>query len=263
MNSRSRTLFVPVALAACTLSLVTSPGDAAADTKDEAPPIKLSGYAEAFYQWNTNNPSNGLTNARGFDNHDRTFTLSNVALGAQWDYQNVLGEVTLQVGHTPSTYYLSEPSHGGTDAANSSDGELWKFVQQAYVGYRFGIGRGLTVTAGLFLPPIGPEAMAVRDSWNWSRSNLFFALPFYYSAVRASYPLTKTWSVTASVSNGWNSVVDANKKSRSRRSSVTQEPRSSPPCSISAESSAERAPSKAGPFGTCSIPTPPGRQARG
>lgn len=173
-------------------------------------PFVLGGYAEAFYQWNFNNPSNGITNFRGFDNRHNSFTVSNVALDAQWDYQNLIGRVTLQVGHTPSTYYLAEPSSPGSAGANASGAELWKYVQQAYAGYRFGIGRGLTITGGIFLSPIGPESIAVKDSWNWSRSNLFFGLPFYHAGVRASYALTNEVVITIHSYNGWNSVVDNN-----------------------------------------------------
>lgn len=174
----------------------------------EQNPFVLNGYAETFYQWNFNDPSNGITNFRGFDNRHNTFTLSNVALDATWDHVGLIGRVTLQVGHTPSTYYLSETSAPGASGANATGSELWKYVQQAYAGYRFGLGRGLTVTAGLFLSPIGPEAMAVKDNWNWSRSNLFFGLPFYHTGVRASYALTDQWAVTLAGYNGWNSVVD-------------------------------------------------------
>lgn len=174
------------------------------------PPFVLGGYAEAFYQWNFANPDNGITNARGFDNRHNTFTLANVALDTQWDVSRVVGRVTLQVGHTPSTYYLAEPSAPGSGAANGSDAALWKYVQQAYAGYRFDVGRGLLVTAGLFLSPIGPESVAVKDNWNWSRSDLFFGLPFYHTGLRASYPLDDAWTVNAAVYNGWNSVVDNN-----------------------------------------------------
>ena len=173
-------------------------------------PFTFGGYAEALYQWNFNNPSNGTTNFRGFDNRHNSFTISNVAVEVGWDSPTLIGRLTLQVGHTPSTYYSSEPSAAGSSGANASDGTLWKYVQQAYGGYRFGIGRGLTVTAGLFLSPIGPESMAVRDNWNWSRSNLFFGLPFYHTGVRASYALTDEWAVTVAGYNGWNCVVDNN-----------------------------------------------------
>lgn len=180
------------------------------ESQAQASPFVLGGYAEAYYQWNINRPSNGLTNFRGFDNRHNSFTLSNVALSASWDQKNMVGLVALQVGHTPSSYYLAEPTSQGSSGANGSSAELWKFVQQAYAGYRFGVGRGLTVAAGLFLSPIGPETMAVHDSWNWSRSNLFFGLPFYHSGARATYALADRWAVTVAGYNGWNSVVDGN-----------------------------------------------------
>lgn len=174
------------------------------------PPFTLGGYVEADWQWNFNRPSNGITSLRGFDNRHDSFTLANVALDAQGDAANVVGRLTLQVGHTPSTYYLAEPSVPGAVATNASGPELWKYVQQAWLGYRFERLAGLTLTAGVFLSPIGPESIAVRDDWNWSRSNLFFGLPYYHAGVRASLPLGAAWAITLGVTNGWNSVVDGN-----------------------------------------------------
>jgi hypothetical protein len=174
-------------------------------------PFQPGAYVEAFYQWNLNDPSNGITNFRGFDNRHNAFTLSNVALDARWDDRALLGRLTLQVGHTPSSYYLAEPARPGTSSVNANGPELWKYVQQAYAGYRFSVGRGLEVSAGIFLSPIGPESMAVRDNWNWSRSNLFFGLPFYHTGVRATYALTERWTATLAAFNGWNSVIDNNR----------------------------------------------------
>jgi hypothetical protein len=170
----------------------------------------LSAAAEALYQWNFNDPSNGLTAWRGFDNRHNTFTISNVMLDVAWDYRGVVGRAALQVGHTPSSYYSAEPGRSGASGVNSTGQELWKFVQQAFAGYRFPVGRGLLVQAGIFLSPIGPEAIAVRDNWNWSRSTLFFALPYYHTGVRASLPVSERWAVTLAGYNGWNSVVDNN-----------------------------------------------------
>lgn len=170
----------------------------------------LSGAAEAFYQWNFNAPSNGLTAWRGFDNRHDTFTISNVMLDVQWDYEGVVGRVALQVGSTPSSYYLAEPGRSGAAGVNATSSELWEYVQQAFVGYRFPIKRGLLVQAGIFLSPIGPEGIAVRDNWNYSRSTLFFALPYYHTGARASLQLTDRWAVTLAAYNGWNSVVDNN-----------------------------------------------------
>lgn len=189
-----------------------TPGEPAAEETRPAapqpPPFTLGGYVEAFYQWNFGRPSGDITNYRGFDNRHDTFTLANVALDLAWDYRNVIGRITAQVGHTPSTYYMAEPQRPGSSGANASGSELWKYLQQAYAGYRF--IDALSVTVGLFLSPIGPESMAVHDNWNWSHSNLFFGLPFYHTGARATYVWRHAWSFALAAYNGWNSVVDNN-----------------------------------------------------
>lgn len=189
-----------------------APAAAPAVPTPASSPVVFAAYVEAFYQWNFNRPSNRLTNFRGFDNRHDTFTLANVVFDAAWDHEGVLGRLTLQVGHTPSSYYMAEPSSTGASGANASSSDLWKYVQQAYAGYRFEVGRKPSVLAGIFLSPIGPESMAVKDNWNWSRSNLFYGLPFYHTGARVTYPLTDGWAVTLAVYNGWNSVVDNNEE---------------------------------------------------
>jgi hypothetical protein len=210
---RGQVLLVSIVLAAAAISgsaKAQDGSDEAAASAGQHPPFVLGAYVEAFYQLNFNLPVNGITNFRGFDNRHNSLTLSNVALDVQWDAEDLIGRVTLQVGHTPSTYYLSEPSSPGAAGANTSNAELWKYLQQAYAGYRFDVGAGLEVTAGVFLSPTGPEAMAVHDSWNWSRSNLFVGLPFYHTGARAAYRLSEPWTFTLAAYNGWNSVVDNN-----------------------------------------------------
>jgi hypothetical protein len=180
---------------------IAAPASALAQSVD-TPVGKFTagGYVEASYSYNFNNPSNGITNYRGFDNRHNTFTLSNAALDGQWEKSIVSGRITLQVGQTPDTYYQSEP--------NASS---WKFIQQAYVAVKAPVGKGLTFQLGIFLSPIGVENMPVKDDWNWSRSNLFYGLPFYHTGLRATQQLTDKLAVTLAVYNGWNSVVDNNK----------------------------------------------------
>lgn len=168
------------------------------------------GYLEAHYAWNFNRPANNITNYRGYENRHNSFTLANAALGALWDIGPVSGKLLLQVGNTPSTYYNQEPNLPGAGAANATGPELWKYLQEAYVTYKAPLGTGLKVSAGLMATPIGLEKIAVKDNWNWSRSNLFFGLPKYHAGVRAAYDITERLTATVSVVNGWNSVVDNN-----------------------------------------------------
>jgi len=203
----------PVLIATATvmaMRVVRADDGSSPNGADVTPAGKVGGYVESYGQWNANAPSNHITNARGFDNRSGSFTLSNVAIDAQWDHERLLGRAILQVGATPASYMLGEPTMPGTSTVAPSDGQLWRHVQQAWAGYRFGQHRPLTLSAGLFLSPVGPETIPVKDNWNWSRSNLFFQLPFYHSGVRAAVAATSEWTLTAMLCNGWNAVVDAN-----------------------------------------------------
>jgi putative OmpL-like beta-barrel porin-2 len=182
-----------------TLVVVTASTQARADDPAQ-PKVTLGGYLETYYQLNLSDPSNHVTNLRGFDDHDRTFTLANVAFDAKGERGPLTVHLTLQIGETPTVYYTAEP-HGG--------GDQWKYLQQANVAYKWS---DATIDGGLFPSPIGPEVFPIKDNWNWSHSDLFLGLPFYHTGARIAYPLGCGWTGQLHVYNGWNSVVDSNRR---------------------------------------------------
>src|SRR5262249_18745753 len=176
------------------------------DAPAPGPSAKLAGYVEANYSYNFNRPDNGLTNFRGFDNRHNSFTLSNAVLDGTFASESPAGRLALQIGPAPSPYSLAEPASRGAAGAAATDASTWKYIQQAYAGWKAPIGRGLLLQGGIFLSPIGFEGIAVKDNWNWSRSNLFFGLPFYHTGVRATLEASERLSISTMVCNGWNSV---------------------------------------------------------
>lgn len=179
-------------------------------TADKRAKVTVGGYLETFYSWNFNEPSNFITNYRGFDNRHNIFSIDNAVVDVKGSLDRTTVHIVLQVGNTPDTYYLAEPVWKATNGAGASGPDAWKFIQEANLSYLADIGKGLRVDAGIFLSPVGPEPMAVKDNWNWSRSNLFFGLPFYHTGIRATYPVTEHTNVILQLYNGWNSVVDDN-----------------------------------------------------
>ena len=109
----------------------------AATAHGEQPETKVTvgAYVETYYQLNFRTPSNGITNLRGFDNRERTFTIENAAIDVKGERGGLTGRVVLQIGATPSTYYLAEPALPGTVGVNATGPELWKYLQQATFGY--------------------------------------------------------------------------------------------------------------------------------
>jgi hypothetical protein len=174
----------------------------------DGPKLTVGGYVELFYQLHFQDPSNRITSLRGFDNRSRTFTLSNVAVDVKAEQGPLTGRIILQIGHTPSTYYLAETASPGSPGVNASSSELWKYVQAANLTLK--APKDLTIEAGLFPSPIGIEVIPIKDNWSWSRSNLFFGLPFYHTGVMVSRPLGGGWTGKLHVYNGWNTVVDNN-----------------------------------------------------
>lgn len=115
-----------------------------------------------------------------------------------------------QIGYTPNAYYSKEAHFPGSDGTGDSGPETWKYLQQANIGWKAPVGRGLLLEAGLFLSSMGYETIAVKDNWNWSRSNGVTGLPNYQTGLKATYELSQTWAVVGGVFNGWNNVVDNN-----------------------------------------------------
>lgn len=168
----------------------------------------LSGYVESFYQWNFNNPGNGISNYRGFDTRHNTFTLSNAVLDSGFRAKNLLLRLALQVGHTPATNYRQEPDLAGSEGAGESNANLWRYLQRASFGWQ--ASKHFLFEGGIFLTNLGVESLAVKDNWNYSRTNAFVRLPNYQTGVKATYHASDRLDISTGVFNGWNSVVDNN-----------------------------------------------------
>lgn len=173
-----------------------------------APKATAGGYVEAYYAHNFNRPDSGITNYRAFDNRNATFTLANAVVSVDAAAHGFFSRIALQSGSTGETYYGSEPARPGADGAAAGGPTVFKHVQEAYAG--FSLSPRVEVQAGLYLSPIGPEAMAIKDTWLWSRSNLFYGLPFYHTGARVSVKPVDGVTLRVGALNGWNSVIDNN-----------------------------------------------------
>ncbi len=174
------------------------------------PSYTLAGYVEAYYQHNFNTPSNLTTAYRGFDDRTDSLTVENAVLDVTGTLGAVSVRIALQVGATAASAYTSEPSYAAQAGTGDSDPELWRLIQQALVAYKVPEAHGLVVDGGIFLSPIGIENLPIKDQWNWSRSDLFLALPYYHAGVRATYPISDQLTAVAMVTNGWNDIVNRN-----------------------------------------------------
>ena len=92
---------------------------------------------------------------------------------------------------------------GGADDAPRG----FRYLEQMFVEFRPPKAHGIQIDFGKFVTSAGAEVIESNSNWNYSRSLLFaFAIPYYHFGVRATIPVTKTFSTGVQVVNGWNSL---------------------------------------------------------
>lgn len=181
------------------LALLGATSDSA--PRSQAAETTVGGYLELNYSLNFGRPRNRITALRAFDDRHARYQLSNLALDVSTTWQQLATHIVLQLGEAPNVYYTAEPS--------PNRGTL-RHIQQATIGWTTGSTSQWLLEAGLFLSPIGPEGIAIRDDWNWSRSNLFSGLPTYHFGARATYGAGSQSALTLATYNGWNNIKDNN-----------------------------------------------------
>ena len=166
--------------------------------------VTYSGLIDAYYDYNFAGPSSNTNALRNFDVNTNAFTLSQVELVIQkaTSVSSPVGfRMDLDYGTTNDMVQPVNASTPPTTLAN---------VQQAYVTAVIPVGSGLTVDAGKFVTHMGNEVIESNANWNYSRSYLFaYAIPYYHTGMRLTYPILSNLTATLHVVNGWNSQTDA------------------------------------------------------
>lgn len=177
---------------------------AADSTATSATPITWNAFIDVYYTRDFNDPSNRQNGLRNFDIYENQVTLSLADLTVQKQAQPVGFKIELGFGTTSD--WVNTASTFGTNSPTMAN------VMQAYGTVVVPIGAGLTVDAGKFVTHMGNEVIISQSNWNYSRSYLFtFAIPYYHTGVRLTYPVASNLTAAVHIVNGWNSVIDNNK----------------------------------------------------
>ncbi|MGH7257236.1 MAG: outer membrane beta-barrel protein [Nitrospiraceae bacterium] len=78
-----------------------------------------------------------------------------------------------------------------------------RHIHRANVSYLAPIGKGLTVTGGLFNSLIGYESLYAKDNANYTRSWIADNTPYMMFGINAKYPVSDTLTVTGFIVNGY------------------------------------------------------------
>jgi hypothetical protein len=170
--------------------------------------VTVSLYLDAYYAYSANAPrDNTLTGSASVGRHNE-FQINLASVGAEWNYKNVIGRLSLQAG---SMLNIVQDLDGTVARGRSLTTQNLRYIREATLGYHFDVAHGLNVEGGIFMSYIGLESYLLAENWNYNRSLVCDFTPFYFTGVRAQFYPARNVKIEPWLMNGWQSYGNWNK----------------------------------------------------
>lgn len=128
--------------------------------------------------------------------------LQQLGIGGDFHHGRVRGRLMTQFGMysvmTPRND--ASPVRGQWDVANA-----YRYLSEAYGGYRFGDGNGVNVDAGIFMSYVGLFSYYNFDNWAYQPSYVSSNTPWFFNGVRVQTFPTDRLKLEYWITNGWQS----------------------------------------------------------
>lgn len=175
--------------------LLSSGAAKAQDTSKQKLTIDWSLFADVYYAYDFNKPSNH-EKAPFIYNYKRhnEFNLNLALIQASLQYKNLRSVIGIQAGTYPQYNYAGEQ-------------ELLRHIYQANVGVKLSAKKELWLDAGILPSHIGYESAISKDCWTLTRSMAAENSPYYESGVRLAYTSkNQHWQINLLALNGWQRI---------------------------------------------------------
>lgn len=164
-------------------------------------------YVDVGYVGNFNSPDNHLWRSRATAAHHNelsphmglAYVRKDVSTSSRWGM-----ELGFQGGRDSEefAFLVGERRVDGSD--------LLRHVHRANVSYLAPVGKGLTITTGLFNSLVGYESLYAKDNANYTRSWIADNSPYMMLGVNVQYPLSEQFTVSAFIVNSYYHLAHPN-----------------------------------------------------
>jgi hypothetical protein len=177
---------------------------------DAKVPFTFSGYVDANYFKNLNNPKDGLNTglsgmARAFDQRENQFQLGLAQTKFSFSRSKADAVIDLTFGpHADLGNYGNKIGPFGLNVGTSALN-----IKQAYIVWK--INSRHSFTMGQFGTHIGMEVIESSINYHYSLSNLFNNGPFYHQGLKYTHTLNDKFAVMVGAVNNWDNLYDNNR----------------------------------------------------
>ncbi|MBV8280467.1 MAG: outer membrane beta-barrel protein, partial [Candidatus Eremiobacteraeota bacterium] len=168
------------------------------ETKFFTPEIRFDvGYAYSY-----NHPKDDTISGSAEVFRHNEFQLTQLGVGGDFHWDNVLGRVMTQVGMYSQTQPRNDasPARGQWTLAGA-----YNYLAEAYAGYHIDKMYGINVEAGIFLSYIGLFSWYNFDNWAYQPSYVSSNTPFFFNGMRLQIFPTQKLKIEPWLINGWQS----------------------------------------------------------
>lgn len=188
-------MIIAASVLAVTVSYAQETPSSVPSAPAEKSPFTISGYVEAYYSYDFNEPDNHTR--PGFIYSHNRHNEVNLNLGfvkANYSKDNVRGNLAIMAG-TYSEYNLA------------AEQGLLKHVFEANVGVKLSKNHDLWIDGGILPSHIGFESAIGKDCATLTRSILADNSPYYEAGVKVGYTSKSgKWYAAAMYLNGWQRI---------------------------------------------------------
>ncbi|MBL0153142.1 MAG: porin [Chitinophagaceae bacterium] len=164
--------------------------------QDSTGVLTISGYAEAYYQYDFNKPADN--NRPGFiysHNRHNEFNLNLGFVKANYTAERVRANLALGAGTYMNANYAAEPG-------------VLKNIFEANAGFKISKKKNLWIDAGIMPSHIGFESAVSKDCWTLTRSILAENSPYFEAGAKISYTTDDgKWLLSGMALNGWQRIT--------------------------------------------------------
>jgi hypothetical protein len=197
----------------------------------EEPPKKAEPFVFADFTWLTGNSratetplqTKAFTGEVRLDidyvydfNHPKDHTISGsseifrsgevqvtqVGLGGDFNYKNVLGRVMTQFGMYSQTTPRNDASPG---VGQWNLDNAYRYISEAYGGYHLDVMNGINIQGGIFMSYIGLWSYYQYDNWSYQPSYVSSNTPWFFNGARVQIFPSDKLKIEPWFVNGWQS----------------------------------------------------------
>lgn len=165
--------------------------------------LKISGYVEAFYSYDFNQPTSN--NRPDFLFSHNRHNEVNVNLGfikVGYEAQRVRGNIAIMAGTYTNANLAAEPA-------------TLRNILEANAGLKLSKTKNLWLDMGVFSAHLGFESAITKDCWTLTRSLLAENSPYYETGAKLTYTSENNkWMLSGLVLNGWQQIRRSNGSTR-------------------------------------------------